>query len=106
MTKDRTGPIPARLVTIDEVRRDDLYKRLSRISGQVEGLRRMVDEGRYCIEVLNQAASVQEAVRGFSRAVMHNYLESCATSALRSADAAQAERIYDEILEQLFKHAR
>jgi len=106
MARQTAKTVPPRLVTIGEARREELGKRLARINGQVEGLRRMVDEGRYCIEVLNQAASVQEALRGFSRAVMHNYLESCATSALRSADAAQAERIYDEILEQLFKHAR
>src|SRR5437016_9811945 len=93
MAKQTAKTVPPRLVTIDEARREELGKRLARINGQVEGLRRMVDEGRYCIEVLNQAASVQEALRGFSRAVMHNYLESCATSALRSADAVQAEKI-------------
>src|SRR5712691_2556088 len=106
MARQNPKPIPTRLITFDEARKADLHKRLARINGQVEGLRRMIDEGRYCIEVLNQAASAQEALRGFSRAVMHNYLESCATSALRSADAAQASKICGEILEQLFKHAR
>jgi DNA-binding FrmR family transcriptional regulator len=102
----RASPKPARLVTIEEARKEELDHRLKRIAGQVEGLRRMLDEGRYCIEVLDQAASAQEALRGFSRAVMRNYLESCATSALRTADPREAERIYDEVLDQLFKHAR
>src|SRR5437867_5144830 len=105
-TRHAPSAMSTRLVTVNEVRKAALYKRLARISGQIEGLRKMINEGRYCIEVLDQAASVQEALRGFSRAMMHNYLESCATSALRSADPTQAARIYDEILEQVFKHAR
>ncbi|HVT60710.1 MAG TPA: metal-sensitive transcriptional regulator [Thermoanaerobaculia bacterium] len=95
-----------RLMTIQETRKEELFRRLGRIGGQIEGLRRMIEDGRYCIEILNQAASAQEALRGFSRAVMRNYLESCATSALRTADPAEADRIYDEILDQLYKHAR
>ena len=83
-----------------------LLKRLARVEGQVRGIARMVEDDRYCIDVLNQTASVQEALRGFSRAVMRNYLESCATNALRAADPAEAERIYDEILDQVYKHAR
>jgi DNA-binding FrmR family transcriptional regulator len=97
---------PSRLITVDQDRKDELHKRLNRISGQVEGIRKMLDEGRYCIDILNQAASAQEALRGFSRALMRNYLESCATAALRSAKPDEAQRIYDEIMDQLFKHAR
>jgi CsoR family transcriptional regulator, copper-sensing transcriptional repressor len=95
-----------RLVTVDQARKEELKKRLNRISGQVEGLKKMLEDGRYCIDILNQSSSVQEALRGFSRALMRNYLESCATAALRSAKPEDADRIYDEILDQLFKHAR
>jgi DNA-binding FrmR family transcriptional regulator len=95
-----------RLVTIDTARREDLHQRLNRLTGQLEGIRKMIDEGRYCIDVLNQVASVQESLRGLSRVVMRNYLESCATTALRSANSQEAERIYTEIIEQLYKHAR
>lgn len=102
----RTAEGRPRLVTIDEDRREKLLQRLNRLGGQIEGLKRMVEEGRYCIDVLNQTASAQEALRGFSRAVMRNYLESCATSALRADDPAEAARVYDEIMEQLYKHAR
>ena len=102
----RTVGQKPRLVTIEVARREQLTQRLNRIAGQVEGIKKMLADGRYCIDVLNQTASAQEALRGFSRAVMRNYLESCATTALRSADPAESERIYDEILDQLYKHAR
>jgi DNA-binding FrmR family transcriptional regulator len=95
-----------RLVTFEENKRELLTQRLNRLSGQLEGIKRMVEEGRYCIDILNQVASAQEGLRSFSRVVMRNYLESCATSALRSAEPEEAQRIYDEIMDQLFKHAR
>ena len=95
-----------RLMTVEENKRELLVQRLSRLSGQIEGIKRMVEDDRYCIDVLNQVSSAQEALRGFSHIVMRNYLESCATNAIRTADAAETERIYDEIMNQLYKHAR
>ncbi|TAK22773.1 MAG: metal-sensitive transcriptional regulator [Myxococcaceae bacterium] len=102
----KTKAPPVRLVTIEAARKQDIQTRLARLRGQLDGIGRMVEEGRYCIDILNQVASVQESLRGLSRVVMRNYLESCATSALRSADSAEATRIYDEIIAQLYKHAR
>jgi DNA-binding FrmR family transcriptional regulator len=77
--------------------------RLSRIEGQVRGLKKMVEAGRYCPEVLAQVASVQEALRGFTKLMMRNYLEGCATEAIRSADR---DGIYDELMDVIFKFAR
>ena len=91
---------------VHEAKRKDLYLRLHRIRGQVEGLERMIEQGRCCVDVLNQTAAVQEALRAFSRSLMRNYLQSCAPTALRAGDAAEADRLYEELLDQVFKHAR
>jgi CsoR family transcriptional regulator, copper-sensing transcriptional repressor len=80
-------------------------KRLRRIEGQVRGLQKMVDEERYCADVLTQLSSVHEALRGVAREVMRNHLKHCATSAIRSGDA-EAEQMYDELLELMYTHAR
>ena len=77
--------------------------RLNRIEGQVRGLKKMIEEERYCPEVLAQVASVQEALRGFAKLMMRNYLEGCATKAIRSADR---DGIYDELMDVIFKFAR
>ena len=103
--KKQKGSHP-RLMTVEDNKRLLLTQRLNRLAGQLEGIKRMVDEGRYCIDILDQVSSAQEGLRSFSRVVMRTYLESCATSSLRSADPAEADRIYDEIMNQLFKHAR
>ena len=59
-------------------------KRLRRIEGQVRGLQKMVEEDRYCADILTQISSVHEALRGVSRELMRNHLKHCATGAIRT----------------------
>ena len=79
--------------------------RLRRIEGQARGLQKMIDEDRYCADILTQISSVQEALRGVSRELMRNHLKHCATNAIRGGDA-QAEAMYDELVELMYKHSR
>ena len=85
------------------VKRGDALRRLNRIEGQVRGLKKMVEEDRYCVEILTQVSSVQEALRGFTKFMMRNYLETCATKAIRSADS---DGIYAELMDVIFKYSR
>ena len=80
--------------------------RLRRIEGQVRGLQKMIEEERYCADVLMQLSSVQEALRGTGRALLHNHLKHCATEAIRSGDPDKAEAMYDELMELMYKNAR
>ena len=82
--------------------RERMRTRLSRIEGQVRGVARMVDEQRPCIEVLQQLASVQAALRGVTKDVLRNYLERCVSDAIRSGEVG----IYDELMEAIFKFAK
>lgn len=82
----------------EEVQRG-VQDRLSRIEGQVRGVARMVESQRPCAEVLAQLASIEAALRGVSKTVLRNYLENCATDAIRSGDTT----IYDELVETLFR---
>jgi DNA-binding FrmR family transcriptional regulator len=79
--------------------------RLRRIEGQVRGLQKMVDEDRYCADILTQISSVQEALRGVGRELMRNHLKHCATSAIRSG-GEEAERMYDEIVGLMDRQGR
>lgn len=87
-----------------EIKRRNLA-RLRRIEGQVRGLQKMVDEERWCADVLTQVASVQEALRSVSRELLRNHLKHCAAAAVRT-DAAEADAIHDELVELMFKYAR
>ena len=76
--------------------------RLRRIEGQVRGLQKMVEEDRYCADVLTQISSVHEALRSVARELMKNHLKHCATAAIRAGD----EQIYDELADLMHKHLR
>jgi DNA-binding FrmR family transcriptional regulator len=83
----------------DEVRRDVLL-RLRKISGQVQGITKMVEEDRYCVDVLQQLSAVNSAVESASKVVVRNYLERCVTDAINGGDPL----IYDELMRVVFKH--
>lgn len=92
-------------VPLAAVRKRELLARLRRVEGQIRGLHRMVEEGRYCVEILQQLTAAVAALDGTARRVLRNYLETCATQAIRSGDEAQARRVYEEITD-LFRFAR
>jgi DNA-binding FrmR family transcriptional regulator len=78
--------------------------RLRRIEGQVRGLQKMVEEDRYCPDIVMQIASVQEALRGVSRELVRNHLMHCVRRALRGSEK-DAESAIDELVELWSKHA-
>ena len=80
-------------------------RRLRRIEGQIRGLQKMIEEDRYCADIVTQVASVQEALRGVARQLMRNHLKHCASSAIKSGPE-QAEAMYDELLDLVYKHLR
>ena len=79
--------------------------RLRRIEGQVRGLQKMVEEDRYCPDIIAQVASVQEALRGVGRQLLRNHLKHCATQAI-TRSPADADAMYDELLELVYRHLR
>ncbi len=92
-------------VAVDAEAKERNLKRLRRIEGQVRGLQKMVDEDRYCADILTQISSVHEALRAVGRELMRNHLKHCAMSAIRTSDT-EAESMYDELVEMMYKHSR
>ena len=79
--------------------------RLKRIEGQVRGIQKMVEEDRYCADVLTQISAVHEALRGVGRELMRHHLRHCATEAIKGTED-DASAMHDEILELMYKHVR
>jgi CsoR family transcriptional regulator, copper-sensing transcriptional repressor len=94
-----------RAVAVDPDAKSRNVKRLRRIEGQVRGLQKMVEEDRYCADILMQISSVQEALRAVGRELMRNHLKHCATTAIRSGPA-EAEPMYDELVDLMHRHSR
>jgi DNA-binding FrmR family transcriptional regulator len=84
-------------VGVDADTKSSNLARLRRIEGQVRGLHKMVEEDRYCPDILMQIASVQEALKGVSRELVRNHLTHCTRRALKGSDAQAAEAIEELI---------
>ena len=92
-------------VAVDPDVKSRNVKRLRRIEGQIRGLQKMVDDDRYCADILTQISSVHEALRGVGRELMRNHLKHCATGAIRAGGEA-ADKMYDEIVGLMDSHTR
>ena len=92
-------------VAVDADSKERNLKRLRRIEGQVRGLQKMVEEDRYCADLMTQISSVHEALRAVGRELMRNHLKHCATSAIH-AGPEQAEAMYDELVDLLHRYNR
>jgi DNA-binding FrmR family transcriptional regulator len=90
---------------VDSPARTRNLNRLRRIEGQVRGIQKMVEEDRYCADILAQISSVHEALRSVSRELMRNHLKHCAATAIRKGDS-EAEAMYDELVDLMHTHSR
>jgi DNA-binding FrmR family transcriptional regulator len=84
-------------------KRQDFRSRLSRIEGQVRGVQRMVEEDRYCGDILDQIHSVQQALKSVERKIIRNHLETCLTSTVQNGDEEARQESYDEFMDLLKK---
>ena len=75
-------------------------RRLKIIQGQVGGITKLVEEERYCLEVLTQIAAIQEALRGVSKEIVRNHLETCVNDSVKKGDG---EEHYQELTDIMFK---
>lgn len=94
------GCAPDSRPMMDPERRADVLLRLAKAAGQVQGVARMVNDDRYCIDVLTQIAAAQKALDGAARVITRNYLERCVTDAITSGDPL----IYDELMKVIDRH--
>ena len=92
-------------VAVDPGVKERNLTRLRRLEGQVRGIQKMVENDRYCADVLTQISAVHEALRSVGRELMRNHLKHCASSAIRASDA-EASAMYDELVDLMYKHSR
>jgi len=78
---------------------EDVLRRLKSVEGHVRGVQRMVEDGAYCIDVVNQIVAIQRALKKVSGLVLDDHLHSCVTDAMRGPDDATRERVLGELLE-------
>ena len=86
--------------------KDALVKRLHRIEGQVRGIERMVEDDRYCIDVLTQISAVNTALESLAFKILDEHVRHCVAGALTSGDEADAATKTEELIEAVQRFAR
>ena len=86
--------------------RDACLRRLNRIEGQVRGVSRMVEEDRYCIDILTQLAAAGTALESIALAILDDHVKHCVAGALASGDETEAKAKIDELLAAVRRFAK
>lgn len=88
---------------LNEQSKKDVLERLRKIEGQIRGLEKMVDEKRYCIDILNQVAAVRRALDSFSMILMKRHVETCVSGAIKANKGAP---MIDELIDSVERFVR
>ena len=78
-------------------RKDDHLKRLRRIEGQARGLQRMVEDEKYCIDILTQVSAMTKALQSFSLALLEEHMNHCMVDAARAGDDEAREKVTEAV---------
>lgn len=84
-------------------RKDDLIKRLNRINGQAQGVTRMIEEDRYCIDILNQINAIRAALEGVSMILLEDHTRHCIHEAV---EQGQGDAHIKELIQVLKKYSK
>lgn len=71
----------------------DLVTRLNRIEGQVKGIKKMVEEERYCVDIITQVSAVQSALNAFNKVLLSNHIKSCVVEDIKAGDEAVVDEL-------------
>ena len=89
-----------------EQAQEKLLTRLHKVAGQVAGIQRMVEEDRYCVEILHQVAAVEGALDRVGHLILSSHVETCVASALESGKPRERKEKLDELMEVFSRFGR
>ena len=81
----------------------DVLTRMRKIEGQARGISRMMEEERYCVDILNQTAAIRSALRGVERLLIEDHARSCMEDAIQSGDQDRQRVMFREVVELMEK---
>lgn len=94
------------MAVIDEETKRKAMARLNRIEGQVQGVQRMVEEEKYCVDILLQISAIRGALEQVRKILLGRHIESCVAQAMASGRAGDRQRKIEELLEVFSRYTR
>jgi DNA-binding FrmR family transcriptional regulator len=86
---------------INDAVKKDAHLRLKKIEGQIRGIMKMVDQEKYCIDIIDQITAAEKALDGVSRIIMKRHVESCVTEAIKRG---KGKSMINELIDTVFKY--
>lgn len=74
-------------------------RRLGRVKGQLDGIDKMIDDNRYCLDIIFQIRAATSALKSLEKEIMHTHIKSCVKTAIESTDQFEAQEKIDEIMD-------
>ncbi len=88
------------------VNKESTFKRLNRIEGQVRGIGRMLEDERYCIDVLQQVQAIKSALARVEDAILKDHAASCVETAIASGNEVEQRKKFEELVDLMAKVKR
>jgi DNA-binding FrmR family transcriptional regulator len=89
-----------------KIEKEAIIRRLNRIEGQVRGIARMIEEDRYCIDILQQLQAIKSALAKVEDAVLNDHAATCIETAIASGDATEQRQKFSELVDLVSKVKR
>ena len=80
---------------LSEEDKKNLINRISRISGQVDGVKKMIENDRYCPDILIQLASIEKSIKSLSSIILDNHMHSCVIKGIKEGDESKIDEVID-----------
>lgn len=83
-----------------------LIKRLNRIEGQVKGIQKMVEEERYCVDILVQISAIRSAINKVGNIILENHIKGCVSNSIKNEEVEKSEELISELMETINKFTK
>ena len=83
--------------------RNDLIKRLKRIEGQVKGIQNMIEDERYCIDILVQVSAAKAAIDKVGKIILENHIIGCITESIKYESQDESDELIEELMKNIYK---
>lgn len=86
--------------------KETIIKRLNRIEGQVKGIQKMVEDERYCVDILVQISAIRSAINRVGNIILENHIKGCVSNSIKEGETQESEELISELMETINKFTK
>jgi DNA-binding FrmR family transcriptional regulator len=86
--------------------KEAIIKRLNRIEGQVKGIQKMVEDERYCVDILVQISAIRSAINRVGNIILENHIKGCVSNSIKEGETQESDELISELMETINKFTK